>query len=771
MVTAHDHFLIDSRFIVERTHKTFLGAPLMTAAGWDHTFTFGCMRDFLRLRRDLGINAGILILGKEAYSVAPRDSILDLFALLEELKIPHVHDSLNPVLHVISRMRSGFSHIVTADRRFLQLCTDNMIVVMPRESKQIGWDWISSEAVKGMLGVAPEYVPTYLALTDPATGTALRNKQALRLIELFGDVDSLYRNIGHLAAGRIQRKLAECEFSIRKCYAENRCDPVANPILDSVQDDSLNEVDTANSCQVLMRHSFHSLLPLLANPLDAQPDSRSHPPSSNSYQTVVDRKEMKTLESAIRASKLCSIDTESDGKDPREATLLGISFSVENGEAYFIPLIERDLKGLTRNDVLKVLRRICNSDIDFVGHNIKYDYLLLRKSGVIIKRIHFDTMLAAYECHGDWPFFNLPYLCKRCLGKEIESYSDVMTDGSTFLDLPLSEMANHACQDADMTRQLYPVLMAQLQERDITGQFFDHTMEQVKRLGNLEFEGIAVNVRRLSRIKEHLREQLTRLRSEIFMMVGKEFDLESNQALSDVLRGVANLQGYIGPRRMTVSALEHLAVVEPVARLVVEAKRLRSRVVRLESISAAARAGRIYPLFNQIKSRTGRVATTGPSIFDVDGVSDLKSCFDNGLRNRFVDAKASFHILAELTKDPVLIKVETSKSKVDPVVAKHPLMQDLDADELLLGLAVGQSDTALSKKFLVDRFRIRKIRQFLETRYQTMFRWLNSFRRSAATKRYATNGDLRKYIDGLKSSDVARKGQALEHAVRWLLRC
>jgi len=255
------------------------------------------------------------------------------------------------------------------------------------------------------------------------------------------------------------------------------------------------------------------------------------------------------------------------------------------------------------------------------------------------------------------------------------------------------------------------------------------------------------------------------------MMVGKEFDLESNQALSDVLRGVANLQGYIGPRRMTVSALEHLAVVEPVARLVVEAKRLRSRVVRLESISAAARAGRIYPLFNQIKSRTGRVATTGPSIFDVDGVSDLKSCFDNGLRNRFVDAKASFHILAELTKDPVLIKVETSKSKVDPVVAKHPLMQDLDADELLLGLAVGQSDTALSKKFLVDRFRIRKIRQFLETRYQTMFRWLNSFRRSAATKRYATNGDLRKYIDGLKSSDVARKGQALEHAVRWLLRC
>ena len=164
----------------------------------------------------------------------------------------------------------------------------------------------------------------------------------------------------------------------------------------------------------------------------------------------------------------------------------------------------------------------------------------------------------------------------------------------------------------------------------------------------------------------------------------------------------------LGPGGLTLSALEHLAVVEPVARLIVEVRRVRSRIARLESISAASRDGRIYPLFNQIKSRTGRVATTGPSIFDVDGVSDLKSCFDGRVRNFFVDAKASFHILAKLTKDPVLIKVVTSKSKVDPVVANYPLMQDLDADELLLGLAVGQSDTTLSKKVLVDRFIIAK---------------------------------------------------------------
>ena len=109
------------------------------------------------------------------------------------------------------------------------------------------------------------------------------------------------------------------------------------------------------------------------------------------------------------------------------------------------------------------------------------------------------------------------------------------------------------------------------------------------------------------------------------------------------------------------------------------------------------------------------------------------------------------------------------KTNVNPVMAKHPLMQKIDPDELLLRLAVGQSDTVLSKRFLVDRLKIGTMRHDLEKRYQTMFQWLNGFRRLARAKHYATNGNLRKHIDGLKSSDVARRGQALEHAVRWLI--
>ncbi len=157
-------------------------------------------------------------------------------------------------------------------------------------------------------------------------------------------------------------------------------------------------------------------------------------------------------------------------------------------------------------------------------------------------------------------------------------------------------------------------------------------------------------------------------------------------------------------------------------------------------------------------------------MFDIDEPSGLKSCFDGKIRDLFVDSKASLHILAEVTKDPILIKVLASKSKVDPVIANHPMMQGIYPDEFLLRLAVGHSDTALSKIFLVDRMKIATIRHDLESRYQTLFQWLKGYCRLARTKGYATYGDQRKYIDGLKSSDIAKRAQASENAVRWLIR-
>lgn len=766
---TESRFLIDTAFIIERIHKTFFGTPLLMDEEIDHTFAFGFLRDFMRLRRKLGIKTGVLVIGKEAHSLTTVQNIEDVVSILQGLKIPCIHDPVNIGLHIIGSICSRFSHVVTGERRLIQLSSNDLIVVLVCKDSRDQCDWISAETVRTVMGVAPADVPTYLALTEASSTTLLTTGQAVRLIELYGNLDSIYKNLSKVASFPIRKKLVEYKSRIRQHYTESKIKRIPEPIPYNVKNASPRDLDTKSNRQLLKTYGFQSLLGLLENPSNVRLELHRSKLRPGSYHAVVDGKGIQELEALILSSKVCSIDTESDDRDPREATVLGVAFSVKEGEACFVPLIENDLKSLKKDDVLKFLQRIFDSDVDFIGHNIKYDYLLLRRSGIRIKSIHFDTMLAAYDCHGDWSFFNLRYLAKRFLDKEIKSYSDLVDEDSTFLDMPFKEIVDHACQDADVTMRLYPILMNELEERGITAQYSNHTMQMLKRLGDIEFQGIAANEKEINRIKRSLVKQATRLKSDICEKLGKAFDLDSERELSAVLRETLDLWRYIGQKRFTLVILEQLATSEPLVRLIVEYKRLRSRIIGMESISAAVTDGKIHPLFNQISSRAGLVTTIRPSLFGIDALPKLRSCFHSSVHDYFRDKQRSLDTLARLTQDTVLLKVRSSKYKVDTLMANHPLMNELDHDELLLSLVLGQSESKLSRKFLLERFKITTIKHDLRKRYQTMFRWLDNYRRMAQTKGYATIDGKRKYVDGLKSSDLDRRERALEHVTRWLI--
>jgi len=330
-------------------------------------------------------------------------------------------------------------------------------------------------------------------------------------------------------------------------------------------------------------------------------------------------------------------------------------------------------------------------------------------------------------------------------------------------------MVKHACQDADTTLRLYPALSAELSERNIGGQYNDETMALLLRLVDLEFRGVAVNTRRLGMLRKSLLAEAVRLKSGACKEADRGFDVDSEREVFEVLGDAARSCGYFGPRRIPLSILEGLAITNPVARCVVQYRRLRMQVSRLESILAATWRGKIYPLFNQIRSRCGLLSTTDPSLFDLPSQLNIESCFDRSLRPFFRRPKQAFNRLAQLTKDPVLQRMRSSKTKVDPFVARHRLMHGLNCDDLLLSLALGISDAKLSKRFLIDRLRVATIRHDLEKRYRVMFRWLNAFCRTTQAKGFAESDGLKKYIDGLGCSDLARREQALQHAVRWLI--
>src|SRR5208337_1405459 len=139
------------------------------------------------------------------------------------------------------------------------------------------------------------------------------------------------------------------------------------------------------------------------------------PPQSD-YRAARTRAELDELHKMLRSAKVCSLDTEASDKDPRNAVLYGVAFSVRERQAVYVPLMEPDLDGVSPEEVRTRLARIFRIKTKFVGHNIKFDYLILRKHGMHMRNIYFDTMLAAAECFGDWEFFNLGDVARKLLG-------------------------------------------------------------------------------------------------------------------------------------------------------------------------------------------------------------------------------------------------------------------------------------------------------------------------------------------------------------------
>jgi DNA polymerase I-like protein with 3'-5' exonuclease and polymerase domains len=771
MVKLERPFLVDAAFLVERARRSFLGAPLLRHGGRDFTLVFSWLRDFLRIRHEFGMTAGAVVVGATVQALIPPDIIGDLLALLKKLGIVCLHARAMSEHRLASAVSSRFSVIVTADRRFFQLSRQDCTVVLFKATGQPECEWITPERVKLEFGVPPEHVPTYLALTEGPRESILTEQQASRLVALFGDLESIYKNLARVTSSDLRTRLEHCESGIRGRFTAATCNTDRHPRDYRIQPGSLAGIDSVENRRLLVHFGFFSLLPLLPNPAQAEQKLVVATPKGDAFRVVADRDGLEALESAVQTSRLCAVDVEADDKDPRKGTPLGIAFAPKAGGTWFVPLLETVLTDIPRSSVLNTLKRILASEVDFIGHNLKYDCLLLRRIAIPIRRAHFDTMLAAFECHGDWPFFKLQYLAQRLLGKKIKSYRDILDEKDVGAEISFREMVAHACQDADATLRLYPVLSAELAERHITDQYHSQCMALLPKLVEWEFRGVTANLSSIRRLGKSLLAEAQGLRSNVPKEAGRIFDPDSDREVFEVLGDAARARGYFGPRRIPLSMLEGLAISNPVARLVAQYRRLRAQVSRLESIVAAAHRGVIHPLFNQIRSRCGLLSTTDPSLFDLPPHLALESCLDPCMRPFFRHPGQALERLAKLTKDPVLRKVRGSQSRPDPFMAKHPLLQGLNCDEFLLFLALGHSDAKLSRHFLIQRLEAASVRHDLEQRYRVMFQWLNRFCRATLANGFAASDGQKKYIDGLRCSDLARREQALEYAVRWLVRC
>lgn len=454
-----------------------------------------------------------------------------------------------------------------------------------------GLEVVTRESLKTTLGIRPAQVPSFLALAESGTETLFTKRQAMRLLEVHDDLGKLLQDISAVSSREVRRKLLANEKLLLSRLCDMRLEEAVYQPTARAGSDLAFILDDENSAGVLREYGFWSLERLLPRPMmtNVAASSRAKP-DALLYRAIRTEAGMRELEALVSKSEVCALDTEASDRDPRSASLFGVAFSVKAGEAFYVPVTDADLEGTSVELIKARLRKLFAGRTRFVGHNVKFDCVLLRRHGIAIKNVFFDTMLAAYECFGDWEFFNLGALAKKLLAKNIKRYRDIVDEGETLLDVPFNELLEHACTDADMTLRLYHQLEKELEKRKLLEQFSDQTMALLRVLADKECDGVRLNIRVIHRRREVLAEEVEVLRRAVIAQAGKEFDLDSPTETASALCEI-NAFGARPGQRVTLTQLEQLAGTHCLPRLIVKYRRVQKLVPELCTAAGGLTAG------------------------------------------------------------------------------------------------------------------------------------------------------------------------------------
>ncbi|MHB9016309.1 MAG: DNA polymerase [Sulfurovum sp.] len=754
-------FLIDSTFLFEASEAAFLGAPLLVdKEGRDHTWTFGVVRDLLRLRKKYGIRNAAIVVGEESLAATSKDVVDGLLPLLRQINASVLRVDGARVVDICAQVASSAHWIISTNPAVQQLVGDSLGVLIP----SVGDDAeVITKKTLADAGIRPEWVPAVLALSD-GKDAPLKRRQAVRLLEVYGSLEAALADASSAPSADWKRKLAPNRDGLLQIERGLRI-RLAVMAAPAMNHGGVFVEDSDASVTALKAYGFWSLVRMLPLPAASAIGVTASSECTTDYRAIRCADDLRALVQCLAQAEVCAIDTETSGKDPRRATLYGVSLAMKEGQAFYVPMMQSDLDGLSPEDVRTRLKAALSRKLKLVGHNLKYDFAVLQRHGIDVQKLHFDTLLAAHECFGDWDFWNLSALAKKLLGASVKRYRDIVGDGETFLDRPFKELVEHACCDADMALRLYAVLTRELRKQGAEQRFLGGPMRVERLLIVRERHGVRIDMGRMKAVGRATRASAESLKAAVIADAGCEFDVDSPKSTTEALRKLGIWEKTSRP--LGESQMEQIAGEFPLVASIVKYRRVRRRHRDIEAICDAAKKGRVYPSFSQCKSAHGSLSSASPSL---DEAMAAGAVLDEAVAGLFADAAASLRILMEASGDAVLRNDLRPRKGKYGFIPGLSVLGEAEQREALLMTAIGEPDPVVSRRFLVGRADTAKMRSAITSRYPALFSWLQDFRRAALANGFAEYGGSRKFIAGLRSSDVDKRNRAVRSAVRWLAR-
>ncbi len=616
--------------------------------------------------------------------------------------------------------KDGFEVIlVTADKDFMQLINENIIMFDPMKNIILDID-----GVKEKTGVSPDKIIDIMALTGDSADNVpgvpgIGKKTAPLLIQEYKSLDGLYENIELITAKKQKQNLIDFK---EQAYLSKT--------LVTIETEAKIEINLEDS---LLREADSSFLFELFSELGFRKYQQMYPKesdlSSKKYHAVTDKKALKKLVDELENAEIFAIDTETTSVDPMNATLVGLSFSTREGEAYYIPCGHEDpevIIDIDLEETLKNLRPILeNAEIKKIGQNIKYDKIVLKRHGIDLNGIEFDTMIASYLINPVKRAHGLDQLAMEFLSHKTITFEEVAGKGKNaliFSKVPVAEATTYACEDADITFALYNIFKKLLEDLELTNLFRDVEMPLLDLLSEIEMTGIIVDEIKLSELSKIFEVELDTIEQEIYSLAGEEFNIKSSQQLGQILFEKLNLPVQKKTKKKTgystdADVLATLAQMHELPALVVRFRtlaKLKSTYTDALIKLVNSETGRIHTSFNQTVTVTGRLSSSTPNLQNIP----IKTEEGRLIREAFIPQKGwtllaadysqiELRILAHYSNDPILIESFIDDEDIHTRTAAevfdhHPslITKELrnQAKAINFGIVYGMSPFGLSKE-------------------------------------------------------------------------
>ena len=548
--------------------------------------------------------------------------------------------------------------IVTADKDMLQLVDENIKIYDPMKDRVL-----DKEYVKEKFGVGPERVTEFMALTGDAVDNipgikGVGEKTAKDLLLTFESLEELLHHPERIKKEKLRTMVSENKDIVRLSRKLSTID-IAVPIDIDVKEFRLGDPDWLSLLHLFKEFEFTSLMKLIP-----------------STETV--KREHETISSVVRLRDFVSsikdeiaFDVETTGRNPLTESLVGLALCNDIEKAFYIPVAhslspEGPGEQIEKGDVINILGPIFEDmNISKIGHNLKYDIMILGQDGVNISGKLFDTMIAAYLLNPNKANHSLDEVSFEYLSKRKISFMEVLKKRQTFAEVTIEEATAYASEDAALAFELKEILFGKLKENRLENIYFDIEMPLIEVLIDMEKAGIGINAEILNNLSKELSVEIDSIRKRIFFLAGEEFNINSPKQLSYILFQSLGLS----PTKKTktgfstgMEVLEDLAGVHELPREVLNYRslsKLQTTYLYVLPAIINPKTGRIHTSFNQTVTATGRLSSSDPNLQNIP----IRGEWGRRIREAFIAEEGNLLLSADYSQVELRILAHLSRDK------------------------------------------------------------------------------------------------------------